>query len=171
MTGRPRVLETTTVCPDCGGPKYRYATYCRHCKSKGERNSRFGSTLTDATRAKMSAAASRPKPARRGAAHPMWKGDDASKQQGRGRAETLYPELQPCAVCGSSRTERHHGDGNTLNNLPDNVVFLCRRHHRQIHPGRGRVPLHDWRVGVKNLRQAEALTHTPDLFSALEPVA
>lgn len=138
--GRPAVLVTSTVCPDCDGPKYRYATYCRKCKAKGDRNAMAGRQHSAETRAKIAAKASRPRPERRGALHPMWKGDAAGAQAGRDRAVALYP-LQPCEVCGDSRAERHHRDANTLNNAPQNISFLCRRHHRQIHPGHGPEPL------------------------------
>lgn len=139
--GRPRILETTTVCPDCQGPKYRYAVVCTKCKSTGERNVMFGKKHSEETRKLISERASRPRPERRGNLHPMWKGDDASAQQGRGRAVAIYPESRPCEQCGAEKTERHHVDGNTLNNSPENIAFLCRPHHRQIHPGNGRTPL------------------------------
>ena len=35
-----------------------------------------------------------------------------------------------CSIegCGA-RAERHHKDGNTKNNAPENIEFLCHRHH------------------------------------------
>ena len=78
---------------------------------------------------------------KRGSQHPLWKGDAAEPRSARHRAVTLYPDLQPCAVCGIAKTERHHVDANTRNNVPENILFLCRRHHRQLHPGQGRTPL------------------------------
>lgn len=132
---------TKTACPDCGGPKYRYAVYCRFCKAKGERNAMFGRKQSAEAKAKISAKAiGRPMPERRGEKHPLWKGDHARKNQGRGRARYWNPR-QPCQVCGAEKSELHHVDGNTLNNEQSNLMHLCRPHHRRIHPGNGRRPL------------------------------
>ncbi len=60
--------------------------------------------------------------------HPAWKGDKASVKAGRSRALRLFPP-QPCSVCGKARAERHHLDGNTLNNDPGNIMFVCRKCH------------------------------------------
>jgi len=60
--------------------------------------------------------------------HPAWKGDKASVKAGRSRALRLFPP-QPCSVCGKARAERHHIDGNTLNNKPGNILFVCRKCH------------------------------------------
>ena len=46
-------------------------------------------------------------------------------------AQRLYPNLEPCDVCGSARTERHHVDGNPCNNVRENIRFLCRLHHME----------------------------------------
>jgi len=35
----------------------------------------------------------------------------------------------PCAECGSPKTDAHHPDHRN----PLDVVWLCRRHHRQLH--------------------------------------
>lgn len=64
----------------------------------------------------------------RGEKHPGWKGDDATHQAGRKRARALYPDAKPCEVCGKPG-ERHHRDGNPLNNAPENIGWLCRTHH------------------------------------------
>ncbi len=142
-----------TYCPDCGGPKYRYAVYCKNCKAKGERNAMYGRTQSTETRSKIAARRlGRPLPERQAEGHPLWKGDAVGKQSGRERATRWYPH-QPCAVCGAEKTERHHIDGNTRHNTPDNVVFLCRPHHRQIHPGNGREPLRPY-TGPRNARLA-----------------
>lgn len=42
-------------------------------------------------------------------------------------AGTLVPS--PCWVCGVLKTEAHHVDYST----PLSVVWLCRKHHRQLH--------------------------------------
>ena len=52
-----------------------------------------------------------------------------TEKTGRSRAERMYPECLPCVVCGSQRSERHHDDGNTLNNEPGNIKWLCRKCH------------------------------------------
>ena len=38
---------------------------------------------------------------------------------------------QPCAICGSADSEAHHPDYSR----PAHVIWLCRRHHKQIHKG------------------------------------
>lgn len=67
----------------------------------------------------------------RGEQHPGWKGDEATRQAGRKRARSLYSDAQPCQVCGAS-AERHHRDGDTLNNEPGNIAWLCRTHHIRV---------------------------------------
>lgn len=57
---------------------------------------------------------------------------------GRGRAEKQYPEVQPCEVCGKTGRgrgviDRHHRDSDRMNNEPENIAFLCRRHHNAAH--------------------------------------
>ena len=65
----------------------------------------------------------------RGSAHYNWLGDDVSERGGRTRALRAYPDIGPCSRCGAKRAERHHRDGNTANNAPDNIDALCRRCH------------------------------------------
>lgn len=48
---------------------------------------------------------------------------------GSSRARNKYQDIGPCVRCGAERSERHHRDGNTLNNEPDNIRILCRRCH------------------------------------------
>lgn len=50
--------------------------------------------------------------------------------RGRQRAQAIYDAVA-CASCGRTdvRLERHHRDGNPLNNAPDNVIVLCTRCH------------------------------------------
>ena len=66
---------------------------------------------------------------RRGEAHHSWLADAVSTRGGRTRALRLYPRVGPCVQCGAAKAERHHADGDTGNNSPDNVVVLCRRCH------------------------------------------
>lgn len=61
--------------------------------------------------------------------NPNWKGDRCGVRSGRDRARSLFKSNEPCSICGSIKSERHHKDGDTLNNEPGNVVFLCRKHH------------------------------------------
>ena len=66
---------------------------------------------------------------RKGSRNGNWVGDRATENTGRQRAIRMYSSRQ-CIICGKPG-ERHHKDGNTLNNNPDNVVFLCRSHHME----------------------------------------
>lgn len=70
----------------------------------------------------------------RGELHPAWKGDAISKDAGRSRARVLYPQCCECEIVGCSRIgERHHRDGNTVNNEPFNIGWLCKPHHLEAH--------------------------------------
>jgi hypothetical protein len=59
--------------------------------------------------------------AKKGERNPNWKGNNVNVKSGRDRAERKYP-------CPKG-TERHHVDGNPLNNLSENVLFVTRREH------------------------------------------
>lgn len=72
-----------------------------------------------------------------GADHHAWLGDEVSVRGGRTRALRAYPEMGPCTKCGEDSYDRHHKDGNTANNEPDNIEFLCRDCHMR---GDGRLP-------------------------------
>lgn len=61
--------------------------------------------------------------------HHAWVGDAISVKGGRKRAERMYPGEHSCDGCGTTPAERHHRDGNTANNSPENISFLCRRCH------------------------------------------
>lgn len=63
-----------------------------------------------------------------GSLHHSWKGDNIVPQSGRGRALKMYPEA-PCEICGVMPGQRHHIDGNPINNNPDNIKFLCPKCH------------------------------------------
>lgn len=65
---------------------------------------------------------------RLGEDHHHWKGDAIVERSGRSRALRMYPP-EPCASCGAAKAERHHIDGNTSNNAPENVRFVCRKCH------------------------------------------
>ncbi len=66
-----------------------------------------------------------------GAAHPRWLGGKAGVRAGRDRALRRYRDVQPCENCGDQQAERHHRDGDTLNNEPENIAWLCRKCHMQ----------------------------------------
>jgi hypothetical protein len=68
----------------------------------------------------------------RGPDHPGWKGDAVSVKGGRTRALRMYRDVGPCTKCGVARSERHHKDGNTGNNSPENIEILCRRCHMSV---------------------------------------
>lgn len=88
-------------CPSCHGPKMKKATFCRRCS-----------------------------PLTRDSFHPFWRGDLATKNVKRKRAERRY-EMGPCERCGQPGHDRHHLDGDPGNNRPDNVEILCRSCHMQ----------------------------------------
>ena len=78
---------------------------------------------------------------RRGANSPNWKGDGlASDKAGRQRARKLYPiaEDQECDRCTAEATERHHIDGNPLNNERSNIEYLCTPCHGRTRAARVR---------------------------------
>lgn len=72
-------------------------------------------------------------------------------ESGRKRAQTLYKATQ-CSECGGSsgRLDRHHRDGNTLNNSPGNIQVLCASCHTKLH----------WRQGKTHGRSGQASSAT-----------
>ncbi len=66
-----------------------------------------------------------------GEEHHSYKGDDVGYKSARSRAERGYP-CRPCELCGNTKAERHHKDGNTRNNSPENIQFVCRRCHMKV---------------------------------------
>ena len=72
----------------------------------------------------------------RGELHNGWKGDHVLPEVGRGRARSKYKSIGTCQSCqGMKAKDRHHIDGNTMNNSTKNIRFLCRRCH-MIEDGR-----------------------------------
>jgi len=57
-----------------------------------------------------------------------WKGDAIKIDSGRTRAQRQY-QLGKCELCESNAMDRHHKDGNTINNELTNIQRLCRKHH------------------------------------------
>lgn len=69
-----------------------------------------------------------------GEKHPRWVGDNSTRHTGHRRAEKAFSP-GACDVCakpytGGHSVERHHKDGNSLNNGPQNVAFLCPKDHK-----------------------------------------
>jgi hypothetical protein len=88
---------------------------------------------------------------------------------GRGRARALYP-LEPCEVCGKTGSgrgsiDRHHRNSDRLDNAPENIAFLCRRHHHAAHK------LTDGKVGGGPRPRIAALLHDRAIVSAIEAAA
>lgn len=82
-------------------------------------------------RPRLAAPPHRPTNYARGPRGGTWKGEMAGKDAGRARARTAYA-LGDCERCGRPAKDRHHKDGNTLNNDPANVAILCRRCHMAV---------------------------------------
>lgn len=102
-------------CVTCGKKRERLVSHCDSCRAK-------------ANAARQMRRAKTAKGFRKGSTHPCWLGDAASDNGGRQRAQKAF-QLGPCARCGKPGHDRHHKDGNTKNNSPDNVEVLCRRCH------------------------------------------
>ena len=67
--------------------------------------------------------------ARKGPLNPKWgKFTSADADAGRKRAGHRF-ELGPCVKCGKPSRDRHHINGNTLDNRPQNILTLCRPCH------------------------------------------
>lgn len=62
--------------------------------------------------------------------NPNWKNYNIKQQSGSCNARRWF-KIRPCEVCGkiNGRIDRHHKDGNEINNAPENIQFLCRKHH------------------------------------------
>lgn len=72
--------------------------------------------------------------------HHSWKGDDVGRWAGWSRAKRMFP-TEPCEICGVADGVRHHVDGNNLNNVRENIRFLCRSHHAALHHEQGDLVL------------------------------
>lgn len=53
-------------------------------------------------------------------------------ETGRRRAQRLLPELGQCEHCDQPAVERHHRDGDPLNNTTSNIEQVCRRCHMKL---------------------------------------
>lgn len=65
---------------------------------------------------------------RRGEESGAYKGSRAKKRSSRVRAIVKYV-CDICESCSKPACDRHHKDGNTYNNEPENIAILCRRCH------------------------------------------
>lgn len=90
-------------CPTCAGPMAKHAKFCQKC-----------SPLI-----------------MRGENHVFWKGDAARDETKRNRAQKMY-ELGDCERCCAPAADRHHVDGDTGNNVRENIQLLCRRCHMEV---------------------------------------
>jgi len=91
------------ICESCGGLKSHGAKRCKKCEGTARRGPRTDDPIF-------------PLPT------------------GRKRAQTLYT-LGACEWddCENPAAQRHHRDGNTLNNSPENIALYCVRHHLEVH--------------------------------------
>lgn len=101
-----------------------------------------------------------------GSQNVMWKGNVIKPISAGHRARSLY-KLEPCSVCGSHESERHHRDGNRMNNSKDNIDFLCRRHHmiadgRMYDRSNGQFCGSDSRISIYYRCSCEFRTFFPD---------
>lgn len=100
---------------------------------------------------------------KRGPNNPGWKGDNASSQAGRLRAQRMFPAM-PCEACGVQEGHRHHLDRNTLNNERSNIEFLCPACHAKRHiaeDGHASLLAVRW-VAIASI-EAEGVEETYDL--------
>ena len=58
-----------------------------------------------------------------------WGGDQILATSGRLRARRYFKLPSKCQRCPAKASDRHHRDGNPLNNDPSNIEFLCRSCH------------------------------------------
>ena len=101
-----------------------------------------------------------------GAAHPNWAGDAITEKSGRSRAIRAFPIIGCCIKCGKAKAERHHKNGNTADNRPENIEIVCRRCHMKED---GRLDRFK-ELALSNLRKAQdgavkyrrSITHCPN---------
>lgn len=79
---------------------------------------------------------------KRGKNNPAWKGEEVGPGGGRARAQKMYV-ADVCWGCGTTeRVERHHCDGDAINNSPENVLLLCPVCHKSFHAGAAVLAVH-----------------------------
>ena len=62
--------------------------------------------------------------------------DELLPNAGRRRAQKIF-EAGPCSKCGNIRGVRHHIDGDTFNNVLENILVLCQSCHAKLHYTQG----------------------------------
>ena len=112
-----------TVCPDCGGRKWPKSARCQACAHRHQHGENNPNWRGGAMPAKFYASRS----AARFPDH--W----AARQQTRQMLRSGQLKRQPCELCGNPDTVEHHDDYNR----PEQVRWLCKSHHRQVHNGMG----------------------------------
>ena len=110
-------------CGRCSASFERYVRPSRHAPQFCSDECRVATIFT-----RSKSLEHRAKLGRRAENHPLWKGAEASIRTGRTRALRWFPS-GPCIECGDLVSERHHEDGDTLNNHPSNIKMLCRLCH------------------------------------------
>lgn len=73
-------------------------------------------------------------PAPKAEQRPGWKGEAATDNTKRNRAQRRYP-LTDCERCSRPGEVRHHRDEDPGNNEATNIEILCRRCHQRHHMG------------------------------------
>lgn len=63
--------------------------------------------------------------------NPRWGGDNVGANAGRTRAQRMF-QLGKCDLCNKPAVDRHHRNGNTLDNRPENIQPLCRSCHMKV---------------------------------------
>jgi len=61
----------------------------------------------------------------------MWKGNDVTLTNGRVRACHWFG-IDKCEICSKPAMDRHHRDGNPINNDSSNIQCLCRSCHMRV---------------------------------------
>lgn len=61
----------------------------------------------------------------------LWRGENITQISGRVRAIRIFPDAKPCKNHPEKRGERHHKNGDTRDNSPDNIEWLCRKCHME----------------------------------------
>lgn len=85
--------------------------------NRGKKNPLFGKHLSDEIKEKI-------RITKLGERNPNWKGKKATKKAGRSRARRRFK-------CPKG-LQRHHIDGNPLNNSPENIMFVSPKKHVEI---------------------------------------
>lgn len=68
--------------------------------------------------------------------NPEWREKDTARRKFRKAVMRGILSKHPCAICGKIEAEGHHADYSK----PLEVVWLCRKHHADLHAGRIEAP-------------------------------